>query len=166
MQAKEFMTSGSAVRRVKLGATISEAARQMREHKVSAVPVVNEGNRVVGIVSERDLLGKCGRECTEQGFGAMSAPLDWMSQEFATHPAQDFGNLIKTYASVGVALVDEIMTKEVVTAGEDAEVMDLLITMAERQINHVPIVDLEGRLSGIVARGDVIAALGRQRTTT
>jgi len=166
MQAKEFMTSGNAVRKVRVTGTISEVAAQMREHKVSAVPVVNEGNHVVGIVSERDLLQKCGRECTEQGFGTMGAPLDWMSQEFATHPPQDFSNIIKTYGSIGGTRVDEIMTKKVVTAGEDAEVMDLLITMAERQVNHIPIVDSEGRLTGIVARGDVITALGRRQTAT
>jgi CBS domain-containing protein len=52
--------------------------------------------------------------------------------------------------------VSEIMTAEVVTCRRDATVEDLARTMTERRIRHVPVVDDEGALIGIVSIGDVV----------
>ena len=52
--------------------------------------------------------------------------------------------------------VSAIMTAEVVTCGGDATVEDLARTMTERRIRHVPVVDHDGALVGIVSIGDVV----------
>ncbi len=164
MRTKDIMTSGNSVHRVKRGQSLSEASMMMRQHKVSALPVVDAEDRVVGIVSERDLAERCSRECADRGISALDVPLDWISFAPGTGP-QDMDNLIQTFSAVGRSSVDEVMTSDVVTAFEDDEVGSLLEKMTQRNVNHIPVIKNNGRLAGIVARGDVVTAMARQATS-
>jgi len=101
-------------------ATVRELIALLAEHNVGALVVSDDGERVSGIVSERDVVRR---------LHADEAVLD--------------------------AAVSEIMTSEVRTcAGTDA-VTDLMQTMTEHRIRHVPVV-ADGRLTGIISIGDVV----------
>lgn len=158
MIVKDAMTPGNLVRKVRLGQTISEASTIMKEHKVSALPVVNNSNKLVGIISRRDLETKCDLECRAQGFDF--APLDFVSVEAGSSP-HGFASLAQVYGAVGQAVVDEIMTKDVITAREDEALTAVIRRMAQHQINHVPIVDRKDELRGIIARADIIKAVSQ-----
>ncbi len=112
--------SEQAVVTISPDATVRELVGLLAEHNVGALVVSDDGERVSGIVSERDVVRR---------LHADEAVLD--------------------------APVSEIMTAEVRTcAGGDA-LTDLMQTMTEHRIRHVPVV-AEGRLTGIISIGDVV----------
>ena len=101
-------------------ATVRELIALLAEHNVGALVVSDDGDRVSGIVSERDVV---------RHLHADESVLD--------------------------TPVSQIMTADVRTcAGEDA-LTDLMQTMTEHRIRHVPVV-AEGRLTGIISIGDVV----------
>ena len=69
-------------------------------------------------------------------------------------------DVVRRLADDGGALLDrqvaEIMTADVVTCSKETSVEDLARTMTERRIRHVPVVDADGALIGIVSIGDVV----------
>jgi CBS domain-containing protein len=69
-------------------------------------------------------------------------------------------DVVRRLVDDGGALLDrrvaEIMTADVVTCTRETPVEDLARTMTERRIRHVPVVDADGRLVGIVSIGDVV----------
>jgi CBS domain-containing protein len=69
-------------------------------------------------------------------------------------------DVVRRLADDGGALLDrqvaEIMTVDVVTCTKETSVEDLARTMTERRIRHVPVVDADGALAGIVSIGDVV----------
>lgn len=160
MHIKEIMVSGDSVKRVKAGQTVSEASLVMKQNKVSALPVVNEEDVVVGIVSARDLDNKCRTECAVHGYDY--DPYEWMTLSPTGTDPQSAGTLSGVFTSVGRTKVNDIMTTAVITARPDEEITAAIRRMAESQINHLPVVGDDGRLVGIVARGDVIKALASQ----
>jgi len=156
MVVKDVMTSGNSVRKIKMGQPLSDAAKSMKQYKVSALPVVDHADKVVGIVSRRDIEGKCGLECKSQGLDF--EPLDAIASQIGTD-RHLFGNVMLAYGSVGQTNVDEIMTKDVITAREDEELTAVIRRMAQHQINHLPVVNYRNELRGIIARADIIRAV-------
>lgn len=113
------------------------AVEVMAEQHVSGLPVVDPRRRLVGIISEKDLLllgeieaGTCTRWHAE---GEKDTPL----------------------------LVRDVMTTEVIAFGPDDELLDIARTIYDRGINRVPIIDAERKVIGLVARADIIQALAQ-----
>ncbi len=69
-------------------------------------------------------------------------------------------DVVRHLSAAGGGLLDQpvssIMTAEVATCGRDSTVEDLMRTMTDRRIRHVPVVDDDGALVGIVSIGDVV----------
>ena len=101
-------------------ATVRELIALLAEHNVGALVVSDDGERVSGIVSERDVVRR---------LHADEAVLD--------------------------TAVSQIMTADVRTCSGDDGVTDLMQTMTEHRIRHVPVV-ADGRLTGIISIGDVV----------
>lgn len=117
---------------------IKEAAKQLAEHHISAMPVVDSNDELVGIVSEADLL-------------PLSMRPDPRSQ--ATPQAASAGSEPATVA--------EIMTRRVVVLPDDSEVSQAARIMIESDVKRVPIV--KGRhVVGIVSRSDLIKVIARR----
>ncbi|MDD7921066.1 CBS domain-containing protein [Actinomycetospora callitridis] len=112
---------GSAVLTVPPDAPVSHLLEVLAERNVGAA-VVCEGDRLAGIVSERDVV----RHLHRRGAGLLDAP------------------------------VSEIMTTVVATCRLEDDVQTLSRTMTERRIRHIPVVDDQERLTGIVSIGDVV----------
>jgi CBS-domain-containing membrane protein len=106
---------------------------------VSAVPVVDRFRRVVGIVSETDLLPKV---------------------ELAGEPHErqlfEGGRRRITRMKAGGAVAGELMTAPAVTTHPQVSVVAAAKLMDREQVNHLPVVDERGRLAGIVARSDLL----------
>lgn len=128
MHARDVMSDG--VMSLAADATVLEAAQLLVNYDVSAMPVVDPDGRMIGIVSEADLLRRSaeGDEATD-GF-----------------------------ASAGSRKVLDVMTRDVVTAGEDTPVATLAKLMTERRIKRLPILR-EHAVVGIVSRIDLLRAL-------
>jgi CBS-domain-containing membrane protein len=125
-------------------ATVAEAARLMLEHHISGLPVVDAGGRVVGIVSESDLLRRA-------ETGTERRRPRWL--EFVTAP----GRLAQEYARAHAGRVRDIMSANVVAVAPQAPVDEIVQLMERRRVKRVPVVEAE-RLVGIVTRADLVRA--------
>ena len=114
----------------------------LRQRRVSAVPVVDTANRVVGVVSEADLLYKEAAHAPPKG----TIRLAWLLRE----PS-------KAAATTAAGL----MTKPAVTIAAGATVADAARLMQASHVKRLPVVDEDGRLAGIVSRADVLSVFER-----
>ena len=118
-------------------AGFKEIVETLRQWKVSAVPVLEGDGRVVGMVSEADLLPKEEFRDTDP---------DRMEQ------MRRLGDLRKA----GALTAEELMSVPAVTVQEDAALAQAARTMAQRTLKRLPVVDGEGMLRGIVSRSDLL----------
>lgn len=109
-------------------------------HRISAVPVVSEGGRVLGVVSEADLLLKPGR--AEQ-------------PENPLHMAFRRGRELRRKADALCAR--DLMTSPAVTVPPTATIAEAARIMHERSVKSVPVLDEGGRLVGIASRVDLLS---------
>ena len=135
MRAGEIMTR--TVITVHPGTSAQQAAQLMTDNGVASLPVLDDDGRVVGIVSESDLIR--GR----------------MPHDPRTHPRPDSSDEPDPAHRVG-----DVMTDFVVCLGENADVADLAAVMLDNNVQAVPIVD-GATLIGIVSRRDLVRTLLR-----
>jgi CBS domain-containing protein len=123
---------------------LKEVARLLVEHRISGLPVVDDTGRVVGVISEGDLLVK------EQRRDAIHhRPL-----------ARIFGDSAETrqlLAKAEASTAGDAMTAPAITIESDRPVSVAAARMIERKVNRLPVTE-QGRLAGIVTRADVIRA--------
>ncbi len=138
---KDVMSKTVAV--VTADTPFKEIARRLAEHRVAALPVVDARDRVVGIVSEADLLLK------------------------EEHPEPEPHRLLERRRraaerdkAAGVKGRD-VMSSPAVTIGPDAPLADAARRMHEGGFRSLPVVDETGRVLGIVARRDLLRAFLR-----
>lgn len=130
--------------------TVESVVRLLREHELPGVPVVNDGGRCVGIVTEEDLV-------LRDSSADLHLPhhIDLMGGVVFLEPLKHFEDrLRKAFASK----VQDMMTADPVTVAPDAAVEEAARLIAERKHNRLPVVE-HGRLVGIVTRLDVLDAV-------
>jgi CBS domain-containing protein len=142
MHASDVMTTDVVT--VGPDASVAEVARLLVEHRISAVPVVDATGRLVGIVSEGDLIG---RVETPTGRRAW-----WL--ELLTDPTALARDYVKTHGR----RVTDVMTHPVVTVEAEASLGEIAGLLERRGIKRVPVVR-DGRVIGIVSRADLVRAL-------
>src|SRR5688572_3350601 len=143
MKARDVMVS--PVVTVKPQATVKDVAKLLLDKGISAVPVVDHQDKVVGLVSESDLLHRI-----ETGTEARKS--FWL--RFITGDAR----LAEEYAKAHGRNVSDVMTKDVITASPDTPLSEIAMLMERHAIKRVPILS-EGRLVGIVSRSNLVQAL-------
>lgn len=150
MKVSDIMTQ--KVISVRPADRIADAVRLMLDYRISGLPVVDDAGRLVGMVTEGDLLRR-----TETGT-TQHRPR-WV--EFVLSP----GRLADEYVHTHGRRVDEVMTRDVASVTE-ATSLDTVVTLMERRrIKRVPVVR-ENRLIGIVSRADLLRALGTPGTAS
>lgn len=133
------------------GADARSAIELLAKTDKGAIPVVDEDRRVVGIVSESDLVLS-----DEQADLHLPHYLNIMGGIVFVGSMKGFEErLNKAFAT----RVSELMTPDPVVARADDDVEVVAKTIAEKHHNHLPVVDGEGRLAGLVTRADALAAL-------
>jgi CBS domain-containing protein len=145
MKASDIMT-GEVVS-IRPDAAIGEAIRLMLDHRISGLPVVDDSRKVVGMLTEGDLLRR-GEIGTERHRPR------WL--EFLLGP----GRLADEYVRTHGRKVGEIMTEHVVSATEDTALYDIVQMMEHRHVKRLPILR-GGVLVGIISRADLMRALAR-----
>ncbi len=111
-----------------------------------AVPVVDEAERVIGIITNGDLV--------QRGGLAMRLEL------LATASREAIQRELATLAENG-HMAAEVMTHEVVTVAPDISVLDAARLMAQRRLKRLPVVDTTGHLLGIVSRVDLLRTVAQ-----
>jgi CBS domain-containing protein len=127
---------------VRKNASFKDMAARLRQHRVSAFPVLDEDNKVVGVVSEADLLTKEALEFAVPG--KVSSMLHHREQ-----------------AKAAAVVAEDLMTKPPVTIGPNEFVTHAARLMYTRKVKRLPVVDADGRLIGIVSRADVLSVYSR-----
>jgi CBS domain-containing protein len=136
--------------------TISYVANTLREKKISGAPIVDEDNKVIGIISEGDIMRLIEVHSPNINL-ILPAPLDLI--ELPVRMRLELDELAEGVAKAASVLVGEIMTKEVFKAKEDLSISDAAKLMDKHNINRLPVVDENDKLTGIITRGDIIGAL-------
>lgn len=132
-------TSVVAVRR---DASFKEMAAMLRSRRISAFPVIDGRDRVIGVVSESDLLVK---EAVQTEGSSLIAALRHIREDDK---------------AVGITAGD-LMTSPAITIGPEAAVEEAARILYDRRVKRLPVVNAAGRLLGIVSRTDVLAVYGR-----
>jgi CBS domain-containing protein len=135
------------------GDDVESLLRLMREHELPGVPVVNESDRVVGIVTEADLVIK-----EEDADLRLPHHIDLFGGVLFLEPIKHYEDRLRRAFA---ASVSDMMTRAPVTIGPDDSIRKAAHVIAERRHNRLPVVDPDGKLLGVVTRLDVLEALTR-----
>ncbi len=147
MKARDIMTK--SVRTVDPMTPVRKIAQLMISRRISAVPVVDKKRRVLGIVSEGDLLRR-----TEAGTERRRS---WWSGFF-----EESGTGARDYTKSHGAHARDVMSRSVVAVKSTTDVAAIADLMEQLTIKRVPVVD-GGKLVGIVSRRDLLRAVGRAK---
>lgn len=147
MQARDIMTT--KVITVAPDADVAEIAETLLGRRISAVPVVDDDNRILGIISEGDLMRRPETD-TE-------SPRSWWLA-FLTLPDDDSRRFIKTHSRHA----RDVMTRTVTTVDEDTPLHEIATLLEEKHIKRVPVVR-DGVLVGIVSRADLLRGLAASK---
>jgi CBS domain-containing protein len=127
---------------VRQNASYKDMAAMLHEQRVSAFPVLDDHNKVIGVVSESDLLTKEALEGTVPG----------MLQSMVSQ---------REHARASAVTAAELMTKPPVTIGPDEPVTQAARLMYSRRLKRLPVTSDDGTLIGIVTRADVLSVYSR-----
>lgn len=132
---------------VEYGTDMEEAWALLRRHNVKALPVIDRARRVIGIVTFADFI--------------KHANLD-VYQRFDQKLLQFIRRTMDTHSDKA-EVVGQIMTRTVRTARTDMHIVELVPMLSDTGLHHIPIIDDERRLAGLVTQSDLIAALYRDQ---
>lgn len=132
--------------------TLQEAVDLMARHNISGLPVTDDRNVLTGIISNTDIISYSQKLNVVPLFD----PSGWIS------PHAEIGDLATLRRGIDMLAgtkVSTLMKKKIYTAGEDSDLIKIAGLMSRRQVNRIPIVDREGRLTGIVTRADMVKSI-------
>jgi CBS domain-containing membrane protein len=130
--------------RVKRKTPLGEVAETMARNNVSGLPVVESDGSVAGLITEKDFLRRLAPQNQGSLMGVIAACLQAAGQ---------------TALALREKWAEDIMTSPALTLREDASLGEILRLFRERTINRAPVLNEQGRLTGIVTRADVLRIL-------
>ncbi len=130
---------------VKGNTDLQEAARLLSENRISGMPVVDDANKVIGVISEADLLVLAGMQ-KEHSFRDILRSI--LGERVPTRKRGD--------------KVQDVMSFPPITSKADDDMKEVAQIFNERRIKRLPVVDNDGTLLGIISRADIVRAFGRK----
>ncbi|MBH8552431.1 CBS domain-containing protein [Nostocaceae cyanobacterium CENA357] len=128
---------------------LKEAVQIIAERRISGLPVVDDVGKLVGVISETDLMWQ------ETGVTPPAYIMFLDSVIYLQNPATYERDLHKALGQT----VGEVMSKNPVTITPDKTVKEAAQLMHDRSVNRLPVLDSEGQVIGILTRGDIIRAM-------
>jgi CBS domain-containing protein len=147
MRAMDVMTT--PVITVTSDTTVQDLAKLLSEKGISGVPVVEGGDRIVGVVSEGDLLHRAETGTERRLQRRRSWWLDSLAaeEEAAREYVKEHGRLVR-----------DIMSTDVITAPDTSDLADVAMLLETKRIKRVPVTH-DGKLVGIISRANLVRAL-------
>ncbi|MEU5321087.1 CBS domain-containing protein [Streptomyces sp. NPDC021056] len=130
--------------RATYGTTFKEVARLLGDHRISGLPVVDEDERVIGVLSETDLLLR----------QAQTPDPYEPKKRFRLATLTRAGR--RRAAKARARTAGQLMSQPPITVPADATIVEAARTMARHHIERLPVLDEEQRLVGIVTRRDLL----------
>ena len=147
LTAVDVMTRN--VRSVHQDAEIKELARMFVEHKVNAMPVVDDDGALVGMVTQTDLV----EQDKPLHIPTVISLFDWVI--YLESPKK----FIEEVRKVTARRVGEICSQDVVTCSADTPVSTVASLMVDNKVHLIPVIE-DDRMVGVVARLDIIRSMG------
>lgn len=132
--------------------TINEAAKLLVKYKVAALIVVDDDNKLVGIITEGDLLYKKVRPHAPHYVNVLGASIYYSG----------IGEYNAQFKKLLAVQVEELMTREVITCGPKEEVEPVVATMLEKHLKTMPVLDENGTVIGVFSRRDVVELIAKE----
>jgi CBS domain-containing membrane protein len=130
---------------VEYGTSLEDAWALLLKHRIKALPVINTARRLIGIVTQTDFM----RQADLQLYTGFDQKLkQFLRRTTGTHSDKP-------------EVVGQIMTAAVKSAALSVHIVELVQPLSDSGIHHIPIVDDENRLVGMVTQSDMVAALYR-----
>jgi CBS domain-containing protein len=147
MNAQDAMTRDVVT--VRPQTTVGEIAGLLVRHRISAVPVVADDGRVVGIVSQTDLghRSETGTEKRRKWWLDLFADADSKAREY-----------IKSHG----LKAHDVMTRVIVSVSKNASLAEVADVLDSHRIRQVPVMD-DGKLAGMISRADLVRKLAEIR---
>lgn len=142
VRAKDIMTA--QVFSVRRDAPLGDVAALMAEKNVSGIPVLDEDDRIAGIISEKDFLRHMGSTDMTHFMSVVAAYLK--GKDCAPLP-------------ISSKRAGDIMTAPALTVEAETPAMEIAALFDANNINRVPVAGKDGKLAGIVSRADLVRAL-------
>ncbi len=151
MQVRDIMTKD--VETVSPETKVTEVAKIIFEHNFNGLPVVDEENKVLGLISETDLLAHDSIGIHIPSFVKFLSDFDVLK----TAKGEEKKNL----EAIVNATAESIMNREYIFANPETPFTELMALFNEKHANPIPVIDGDGILAGIVARSDIVKLVSR-----
>jgi CBS domain-containing protein len=134
VKVSEIMTMGAAI--IHENDTLLQAVKLLTDHRISALPVLNEAEKLTGILTEGDFLRMNGFHLAT----ILTKPLEARRRELAS------------------SLVREVMTHDCITTSPEVSLYDAIQLMEQRGLKRLPVAQ-DGKLVGLLSRSDLLRTL-------
>jgi len=154
MKVKDLMTKN--VITFDPNMTIKEAMEILVKNNIGGAPVVDNG-KLVGIITQRDILSYLDMAYKRQGWIFIPTPFDII--EIPRVTALPYEKFTEIYESLGKEKIGDIMQKRVYFVEPDDDIEDAIQLLGKGKINRLPVVDKDRNVVGIITRGDILRGL-------
>lgn len=146
----DFMTKQDELQVVKPTTTVDEALEALVEHRITGFPVIDDNWKLVGVVSDYDLLALDSISGHGRTDNSMFPEVDstWKT----------FNEVQRLLSKTNGKVIGELMTTAPMVVRETTNLEDAARLLLETKFRRLPVVDAEGRLVGIITRGNVVRA--------
>ncbi len=129
--------------KIRADAGFNEVTNLLSEHRISGLPVVDGEDRVIGVITEADVLSMAGMR-KEHAFKDI---IRHILGEPLSRPKES-------------KRLRDVMSFPAITTGPDADIREVALTLDEKRIKRLPVVDEQGTLIGIISRADIVRVIG------
>ncbi len=155
MKVEEVMTKDVITLRPLM--YLKSAAEILAKNNISGAPVVDNEGRVVGILTENDIL-EAVAEATDR-IKMVYPSIHTMGVFFEMSKGEV--EILKAFEERANTVVSDVMTTKVITCSPKDKVRDVARILVEAGVNRIPVVDEDERVVGIITRGDIIKAVSK-----
>jgi CBS domain-containing membrane protein len=141
IMVRDVMTKN--VIHVRDDADITEVTNLLSENRISGLPVVDGEGRVIGVITEADVLSTAGMK-KEHAFRDIIRHL--LGEPLPGHTESK--------------RLRDVMSSPAVTTGPESDIRDVALTIDEKRIKRLPVVDKQGKLIGLISRADIVRVIG------
>jgi len=151
LTAKDLMTTN--VIAVTPETVVRELARILSDNRISGAPVVDGAGRVIGVVTESDLIFQNKKVHIPTAVAILDAFI------FLEDPEK----MEKELAKMAGTTAGEICTRKPVTVRQDTPMEEVATLMAEKKVHTLPVLDADGQLVGVIGKSDIIRMIAEGR---
>lgn len=143
IKVSEVMTADAVA--VNEDADIAEAIKLLSDNGVSGLPVTDNENHVVGVITEADILAVMGMN---KGHTFKDIIVRLLGEPA---PGNKSGNTVR-----------QVMSSPAITTTADRRILEVASILEERRIKRLPVVEAAGKLIGIISRADIVRAVAKK----